>query len=316
MTTYDVQSSDGDHKLVASWPDLPERANHAVARFEELKLASAARSVLGAASRYRWHRLIQLLDAGVLPGQPAAQPTELPELATGAVLGDQAMSPELRGTLERLIPNKDQTPAPAAVDQGGFSERVRLGNLGPLLWADWQRHLSVEEHEALSAELDADLNATTGPLVDRARQAAWYLSAELLIDEDHSRLASSSEGDAQDEAAKLFQKALVDLLHELIGLRAESTAIEWDPDNEELLRVYSPVSVVGFWLDRDCWYYGWPDPESPEGQPTLWQHAGTLPIDTSIGDLAAHIYERTTRGSWPFGGNPPNVRRSLFGGRR
>jgi hypothetical protein len=30
MTTYAVESGDGVHGLVASWPDLPERASHAV----------------------------------------------------------------------------------------------------------------------------------------------------------------------------------------------------------------------------------------------------------------------------------------------
>ncbi|MGA3351691.1 MAG: hypothetical protein ABSD85_00690 [Acidimicrobiales bacterium] len=316
MTTYEVDSEHGTHQLLASWPDLPERASHRVAVFQEQKLASVARSVLNAASRYRWRRFIQLLDAGVYPGQAASEPMGPPVLATSAVLGEVPMGPELQGRIEELVPAPGQAPEPARVDQGGFTERVRVGNLGPLLWRDWYRHLSAEEREALSAELDADLAATTGRFVERARQAAWYLSAEMLIDEDHSRLATAGKAEEDDEGAKAFQKSLLGLLSDLIGLRAESTAVDWDPDNEELLRVYSPVSVVGFWLDPECWYYGWPDPDSPAGQPTLWQHAGTLATDTSIGDLAAHIHERTNRGTWPFGGSAPNARRTLFGGRR
>jgi hypothetical protein len=182
------------------------------------------------------------------------------------------------------------------------------------LWRDWSGHLSSDEREALSTELDVDLAATTGELTGRARQVAWYLSAELLIDEDHSRLVVGDSGD--DDQAKAFQKSLVKLTSDLTGLRVESTAIEWDPDNEELLRVYSPVTVVGFWLDPECWYYGWPDPNSPALQATVWQHAGTLPTDTSIGDLSAHVSERILQRTWPFGGSAPGERRGLFGSRR
>jgi hypothetical protein len=182
------------------------------------------------------------------------------------------------------------------------------------LWRNWSEHLSSNEREALSTELDIDLGATMGALTDRARQIAWYLSAELLVDEDHSRLAAGHT--SGDEEAKAFQKALLQLTSDLTGLRVESTAIEWDPDNEELLRVYSPVTVVGFWLDPECWYFGWPDPDSPALQPTVWQHAGTLPTDTSIGDLAAHVSERITQRTWPFGGSAPGERRGLFGSRR
>ena len=90
------------------------------------------------------------------------------------------------------------------------------------------------------------------------------MSAELLIDEDHSRLAPVDKGDEAEKRLKAFQATLVRLLGDLVGLRVESTAVEWDPDNEELLRVYSPKTVVGFWLDPECWYNGWPDPDSAE----------------------------------------------------
>ena len=140
-----------------------------------------------------------------------------------------------------------------------FTERVAIGNLRPLLWTDWRGHLQAVDHDCLATELDAELAAMTGPLTGRARQIAWYLSAELLIDEDHSRLAPIDKGDKAEERSKALQKSLVQLLSDLIGLRVESTAVDWDPDNEELLRVYSPKTVVGFWLDPECWYNGWPD---------------------------------------------------------
>jgi len=79
--------------------------------------------------------------------------------------------------------------------------------------------------------------------------------------------------------------------------------------------VYAPGTVVGFWLDPECWYYGWPDPGPSSLQPTTWRNAGTLPTDTSVGDLASFIAERVAQRTWPFGGDAPNERRGLFGGR-
>ncbi|MGD0945589.1 MAG: hypothetical protein ABR972_15145 [Acidimicrobiales bacterium] len=317
MTTYEVESEDDGHHLLASWPDLPERASHPVATFQELKLATVAKSVLSAASRYRWRRWVDLANNGVLASRSREpEGASLPTLPTSAVLGDPPMSAELEQRIEALIPAPGQEPEPVSVDSSGFAERVRFGNLRPLLWRDWCGHLDADEHDALSAELDADLASTTGPLTGRARQAAWYLSAELLIDEDHSKLAPKPKGGRDEESTKALQESLVRLLSDLTGLRVESTAVDWDPDNEELLRVHSPVAVVGFWLDQECWYYGWPDLSSQEGRPTVWQHAGTLPTDTSIGDLAGFIIERTAARAWPFGGRPPSEKRGLFGGLR
>jgi hypothetical protein len=176
--------------------------------------------------------------------------------------------------------------------------------------------LSAAEHDALAAELDTDLPDMASAPTGRARQAAWYLSAELLIDEDHSALVRSGNSKDSDRRAKAFQKSLVQLFSDLIGLKAESTAVEWDPDNEELLRVYSPSTVVGFWLDPECWYHGWPEPNPPEGEPATWQHAGTLPADTTVGIMAAFIVEQLGKGTWPFGGSAPSAKRSLFGGFR
>ena len=257
-----------------------------------------------------------IAEEGIFSEARAARPTSLPPLSTSCVLGDCALGADLEETIKALIAESGSEHDRARPDQSGFVERIRFGQLGPLLWRDWSRHLQGDERGHLTAELDADLAATMGKLAGRSRQAAWYLSAEILIDEDHSRLGSRAEKDRDDEGEKAFQAALVQLLGELVGLRVESTAIEWDPDNEEFLRVYSPVTVVGFWLDPECWYYGWPDPNSPDGQPTVWQHAGTLVTDTSVGDLAGFIAEKTASQAWPFGGSAPTQKRSLFGGRR
>jgi hypothetical protein len=316
MTTYEVESEGGVHSLFASWPDLPERARHPVATLQDLKLAAVAKSVLNAASRYRWRRRVQLVDEGVFSELGAAGPADLPVLATSVVLGDSPLRTELEARLKALTEDPDHDGEAAHIGSGGFVERVRFGQLGPLLWRDWCTHLTAAEHDQLAAELEADLAATTGLLTGRARQLAWYLSAELLIDEDHSRLGAGNGDERDDEGEKAFQGSLVRLLSDLVGLRVESTAIDWDPDNEELLRVYSPVTVVGFWLDPECWYYGWPDENSPDGQPTLWQHAGTLPTDTSVGDLAGFVAGQTAQQIWPFGGSAPKGRRSRFGGRR
>jgi hypothetical protein len=312
MTTYELESTDESHLLLASWPDLPERASHPVATFADLKLASVAKTVLGAASRYRWRRRVQLLEEGVFAG---TAPTGPPELPSEVVVGDSPMNADLEKQIEALVPGPDQEPEPPRVDSGGFTERVRFGNLRPLLWRDWYSHLQGDEHDALEAELEADLAATTGPLEERARQTAWYLSAELLVDEDNSRLARQ-KGAKADEGGKDLQRSLVHLLGDLTGLRVESTAVDWDPDNEELLRVYSPVTVVGFWLDPECWYYGWPGPAVSDGEPAEWQHAGTMPTDTSIGDMAGLITEKIAQRTWPFGGSDPNLKLGLFGGRR
>ena len=82
MTTYQVTSDGNEHELTASWPDLPERANHPVAVFKELKLATVAKNVLNAASRYRWHRWVQLQDQGVFTDERVGpDPTERPATA-------------------------------------------------------------------------------------------------------------------------------------------------------------------------------------------------------------------------------------------
>lgn len=313
MTNYEVTSDEAGHHLRASWPDLPEAVTQPVAVFEELKLASVARTVLAAASRYRWHRWTRLVDEGIFGARGAsAKPAGLPALSSSVVLGDEAMSTELSRKLEALVSAPDAEKENDSAEVG-----LALGNPRPLLWRDWCGHLTAEEHEGLSTELDADLAATTdGPPAGRARQAAWYLSAELLIDEDHSALARHSRGPRNEESTKAFQASLVRLLADLTGLRVESTAIDWDPDNEELLRVHSPVSVVGFWLDEECWYYGWPDPGTPEGEATVWQHAGTLSPDASIGGMATYITEQVAAGIWPFGGGAPEEKRGRFRNRR
>jgi hypothetical protein len=148
MTTYEVTSDASGHNLVASWPDLPERANHPVATFQELKLATVAKSVLNAASRYRWCRWIQLLDEGTFTEKMAGpdptavqQPTiaqpapdsgatsdqvpRLPRLPTSAVLGDSPMSEYLQARIEGLLQDPGETaepvgPSPTAFGSGTF----------------------------------------------------------------------------------------------------------------------------------------------------------------------------------------------------
>ncbi len=126
MTTYEVTSERNGHQLIASWPDLPERAHHPVAVFKELKLATVAKSVLNAASRYRWHRWIQLQDHGIFTeesagpdptghaatakppsGSPGASdlPERLPRLPTKPILGDAPIDEYLESCIEALIPD-------------------------------------------------------------------------------------------------------------------------------------------------------------------------------------------------------------------
>jgi len=138
------------------------------------------------------------------------------------------MSDYLAARIEALVTGAGDEREPVEPDAGGFTERVSIGNLRPLLWRDWCRHLEKGEHDRLAEELDAELAAMTGPLTGRARQIAWYLSAELLIDEDHSRLVPVDKGQEGDERAKAFQKSLVKLLSDLIGFassRPRSTGI-------------------------------------------------------------------------------------------
>jgi hypothetical protein len=222
----------------------------------------------------------------------------------------------LEARIEALLEATGEGLESAKTSPVGVADRPPLGNLQPLLWRDWCGHVRVAEHDALAAELDTDLPGMTSTLKDRTRQVAWYLSAELLIDEDHSALVRSGNSKDSDRRAKAFQKSLVQLFSNLIGLKVESTAVDWDPDNEELLRVHSPSTVVGFWLDPECWYHGWPEPNPPEGDPATWQHAGTLPADTTIGVMAAFIVEKVDKRIWPFGGSAPSAKRSLFSGLR
>ena len=336
MTTYQVTSDRDSHQLTASWPDLPEWANHPVASFEELKLATVSEeraqrrfplplAPVGPTSEPgHLHRGTGRAGSNGVPGARTATERhgEVHPAPVAAGVADRcdprrdADGRPPRGQIEALVPAAGQEPAPAQTDSAGFTERIPVGNLRPLLWRDWCSHLTAAEHDRLAAELDAELTAMTDPLTGRGRQIAWYLSAEILIDEDHSRLAPFDKGDEGEKHLKAFQAALVRLLGDLVGLRVESTAVEWDPDNEELLRVYSPKTVVGFWLDPECWYNGWPDSDSGDSESTIWRHAGTLPTDTSIGNLAEYITERLANGTWPFGGVAPGEKRSPFGGRR
>ena len=191
MTTYRVDSED-ESTVIATWTDLPIKGSLPVGPFAEAKMATTAKSVLNAASRYRWHRALQLLEQGIFTeeevGSDAAQMEQpaiaqlasdsdwgsdetewLPRLPTSVVLGDSPMSEYLGKTIEGIVPDpvvERPSVGPYLLD---FTGRVPLGNLRPLLWRDWSSHLSAEEHACLAAELDADAGATTGLLVGRER---------------------------------------------------------------------------------------------------------------------------------------------------
>jgi len=68
--------------------------------------------------------------------------------------------------------------------------------------------------------------------------------------------------------------------------------------------VYAPGTVVGFWLDPECWYYGaGPGPVKPSTHNLA--ERGHIATDTSVGDLASFIAERVAQRTWPFGGDAP-----------
>ena len=104
MTTYEVDNEEDRYCLRASWPDLPERANHDVAGFKEEKLAAVARSVLGAASRYRWRRAVQLVDEGIFTRQTDDRPGGLPSLPNSCLVGRLADELRACGTDHRPHP--------------------------------------------------------------------------------------------------------------------------------------------------------------------------------------------------------------------
>ena len=337
MTTYRVESDETGHHLVASWPDLPERASQSVAIFEDLKLASVAKSVLSAASRYRWRRWMELLDAGMsseerVPPDPTPadspdvtgdapdsgggpdEPSWLPRLPTTVILGDSTMGAYLEERIERLLPEAGGGPEPVDPERSSFGAQVPLGNLRPLLWRDWFSHLQADEHDHLAAELDEDLAATAGPLVGRARQIAWYLSAGLLVDEDDPKLAANHADAAGGEDLRDFQRSLVDLLAEFDGFRVSRrrwrstriTRVSCGCIRREGCRVLA--------RRREDWYYGWrrtPTRRTITHKLASRRHASD---DTSVGDLASFITQSAARGVWPFAGQAPQERRGCYGG--
>jgi hypothetical protein len=318
VTTYRVDSED-ESTVIATWTDLPIKGSLPVGPFAEAKMATTAKSVLNAASRYRWHRALQLLEQGIFTeeevGSDAAQMEQpaiaqlasdsdwgsdetewLPRLPTSVVLGDSPMSEYLGKTIEGIVPDpvvERPSVGPYLLD---FTGRVPLGNLRPLLWRDWSSHLSAEEHACLAAELDADAGATTGLLVGRERQIAWYLTAELLVDKRDWMLgrqaAPSIDGIEKTEA---FQRRLAQLLSVLTGLR-----IEWDINMTQiLLRVHTPRDVVVFWLEPQYWCFGLPDPESPTSTEKV-RLMDRLPKGDTVGGLASFIAATIAKGLGPF----------------
>jgi len=302
--------------VVATWPDLPIHGSASVGPFTGTEMTMTAEGVLSAASRYRWHRMLQLWDEGVFTDAQAGpdpivnlsrsttarpesdwrphEPGWLPRLPTNAVLGDSPMTQYLKERIEAMIPDQDDQPAPVDPNAWLFADRRPLGNPEPLLWTEWRQRLSSSEVEILRAELETDLAATTGDWVGRARQVAWYLNADLLVGEE------TWEGDDSDEGVG---DRGIQLLRELTGLPVEVTASR-DSSFSNLLRIHTPGSVVGFWLEDYTWTYGWPEPESPG----IWRVSGQLApaLELTVGELASLVIERIASGKWPFGGTAPD----------
>lgn len=321
MTIYRIDPGDG-RALIASWPDLPIHGSATVGAFASAETAMTAQSVLEAASRYRWHRMLQLWDEGVFtearagpdpivnfswsafPGPVSGfrrgleEPGWLPRLATDVVLGDSPMSQYLRERIEALMPDQEDRPVPVDPHAWLFADRRPPANPEPLLWTEWRHRLSGQEKEALRNELEADLAATTGDWVGRARQVAWYLNADLLVGEE------TWEGD--DSEAKVGDRG-VQLLRELTGVPIELT-VSRGTSYSHLLQVHTPGSVVGFWLDDYTWTFGWPEPGSSD----IWRISGQLApaLELTLGELASHIIEGIATGAWPFGGAAPDQRSS------
>jgi hypothetical protein len=203
------------------------------------------------------------------------------------------MSQYLRESIESLIPDQE-VPLDPDPHAWLFAERRPIGNPEPLLWTGWRRRFSGQEIQALRNELEADLGATTGDWVGRARQVAWYLDADLLVG-DETWEGDDSEQKAGDRGVRL--------LRELTGVPIE-LAVSRGTSASHLLKVHTPGSVVGFWLDDYTWTFGWPEPGSPD----IWRISGQLApaLELTIGELANHIIEGIATGAWPFGGAAPD----------
>ncbi len=231
-------------------------------------------------------------------GRGFEEPGWLPRLATDVVLGDSPMSQNLRERIEALIPDQEEQLVPVDPHAWLFAERRPLGNPEPLLWTGWRYRFSGQEKEALRNELEADLAATTGDWVGRARQVAWYVNADLLVGEE------TWEGDDSEE--KVGDRG-VQLLRELTGVPIELT-VSRGTFFSHLLQVHTPGSVVGFWLEDYTWTFGWPQPGSAD----IWRISGQLApaLELTVGELASCIIEGIATGVWPFGGAAPDERSS------
>jgi hypothetical protein len=152
MTSYGVHP-ENECMLIATWADLPIKGRLPVGPFAEVKMATTAKSVLNAASRYRWHRALQLLEQGIFTeeevGSDAAameQPaigqlasdsdwgsdeTEwLPRLPTSVVLGNSPMSEYLRSQFSGLYWQRSarelEAPVMERLVESPFGRRAHL----------------------------------------------------------------------------------------------------------------------------------------------------------------------------------------------
>lgn len=322
MTTYGLDSRN-DRLLVASWPDLPIEAYETVGPFADREIAALAPSVLEAASRYRWHRMLQLWDEGAFTDERAGpdpivastessgggatpgcrmseEPGWLPRLPTEVLLGDSPMTQYMRERIEALIPDREGDPDP--VDTPWlFADRKPLGNPGPLLRSDWRRNLTDGDREILRVELEADLAATTGAWTGRARQIAWYLNAELLVGEE---TWEGVDDEQMDDRCSQLLRGLTGLPVELKPPRS--------PSCSNLVQVHTPGTLAGFWVEDCAWTYGWPVSESSDD----WRVSGRLApaLELTVGELARFIIEGVARGHWPFGNTVPPGGRAAYCG--
>jgi hypothetical protein len=137
------------------------------------------------------------------------------------------------------------------------------------------------------------------------------MSGRSSNERDH--LAKELDANVTATTALLVPERFAELLGDLTSLRVEPTD---DHHHAGLLRVYLPHTVVGFWYCWSSWYYGWLDPRSSDSRVVGWLMAGTLRSDTTIGELAEVITRGVAEGRWPFGGEPPEMDFSPWGGPR
>ena len=199
MTTYEVNSGDSVHSLVASWPDLPERADHLVATFQDAEarrrgenrarrgLALPLASTAPARRRRRLHR------AARPPGSP-------PTSRRWRRPSSSARSPwqkSSRAASRHCSRPRATGPGTWPSTTAGSPSASRSGIYDPCCGRTGSTISTRTSTKPCAPSSRRTWPQPTGAETGRARQAAWYLSAELLIDEDHSRLGPKEQGERE-----------------------------------------------------------------------------------------------------------------------